>query len=210
MTNEDEKADGFRLPPLTDAFPDWLSGEQRRRIFLVCRGFSLLHRAIRVRKNIFMHQCLLREERKDHEKKTPKELEFRENLGALLDEQVPIPVFSRLKLERKRLANKFFWGQRDIAIIMGKDQSNISRLLRRMEQDERWKAKLQSFSVSVGQKKGYRDGIFSLILDYCEAEYLERFSQPRRGGPMPESRVEELLEAWQKMRRHVELEASEE
>ena len=108
------------------------------------------------------------------------------------------------------MANKFFWGQRDIAIIMGKDQSNISRLLRRMEQDERWKAKLQSFSVSVGQKKGYRDGIFSLILDYCEAEYLERFSQPRRGGPMPESRVEELLEAWQKMRRHVELEASEE
>ena len=109
-------------------------------------------------------------------------------------------------MERGRLADNFFWGQRDIAIIMGKDQSNISRLLRRMEQDERWKAKLQSFSVSVGQKKGYRDGIFSLILDYCEAEYLERFSQPRRGGPMPESRVEELLEAWQKMRRHVELE----
>ena len=113
-------------------------------------------------------------------------------------------------MERGRLADNFFWGQRDIAIIMGKDQSNISRILRRMKRDARWRAALQSLRIAVGCKERYSDDIFPLILDFCEAEYLERLTHPRRGGPMPEPRVEELLEAWQKMRRHVELEVPEE
>jgi len=113
-------------------------------------------------------------------------------------------------MERGRLADNFSWGQRDIAIVMGKDQSNVSRILRRMKRDARWRAALQSFRIAVGCKERYSDDIFSLILDFCEAEYLERLTRPRRGGPMPESRGEELLEAWQKMRRHVELEAPEE
>lgn len=186
--------------------PSWLSGEQRRRLFLACRAFTLLRKAVSTRKNIFLHHCSLRKAQKT----SMKELVFRETLGGLLDDRAPIPKLSRLKMERKRLANKFFWGQRDIAIIMGKDQSNISRLLRRMKQDETWGARLRSICRATGHKESYSDGIFSLILDFCEAEYLERFTQPRRGNVLPEERINELLDAWQQVRQDMEQDAPEE
>ena len=112
-------------------------------------------------------------------------------------------------MERGRLADNFFWGQRDIAIIMGKDQSNISRILRRMKRDARWRAALQSLRIAVGCKERYSDDIFSLVLDFCEAEYLERLTHPRRGGILSMARAQELLEAWRRMRREMELEFTE-
>ena len=112
-------------------------------------------------------------------------------------------------MERGRLADNFFWGQRDIAIIMGKDQSNISRILRRMKRDARWRAALQSLRIAVGCKERYSDDIFPLILDFCEAEYLERLTHPRRGGILSMARTQELLEAWRRMRREMGLEFTE-
>ena len=111
-------------------------------------------------------------------------------------------------MERGRLADNFFWGQRDIAIIMGKDQSNISRILRRMKRDVWWRAALQSLRIAVGCKERYSDDIFPLILDFCEAEYLERLTHPRRGGILSMARAQELLGAWRRMRREMELESA--
>ena len=108
-------------------------------------------------------------------------------------------------MERGRLADNFSWGQRDIAIVMGKDQSNVSRILRRMKRDARWRAALQSLRIAVGCKERYSDDIFSLVLDFCEEEYLERFSQPRRGGILSMAQTQELLEAWRRMRWEMEL-----
>lgn len=111
-------------------------------------------------------------------------------------------------MERGRLADNFSWGQRDIAIVMGKDQSNVSRILRRMKRDARWRAALQSFRIAVGCKERYSDDIFPLILDFCEAEYLERLTHPRRGGILSMPRAQELLEAWRRMRREMERESA--
>ena len=168
------KTDDSRLDPATSEFPSWLSGEQRRRLLLACRSFVLLRKAVSVRRNVFVCCCMLRKGRK----KTVGELLFREGLACLLDDHVPIPDFARLKMERKRLFNKFFWGQGDIAAIMGKSQSNIGRILQRMKQDVRWSARVQDFRITAGRWESYRDGIFPLILDFCEAECLECLIRP--------------------------------
>ena len=86
-------------------------------------------------------------------------------------------------MERGRLADNFFWGQRDIAIIMGKDQSNISRIFQHMKQDARWSARVQDFRTTTGRWESYRDGIFPLILDFCEAECLECLIRPLSKKP---------------------------
>ena len=173
------KTDDSRLDPATSEFPSWLSGEQRRRLLLACRSFVLLRKAVSVRRNVFTHCCRLRM----GQKKSVGELFFREGLASLLDDYVPIPDFARLKMERKRLFNKFFWGQRDIAIIMGKDQSNISRIFQHMKQDARWSARAQAFRITAGRWESYRDGIFLLILDFCEAECLECLIRPLSKKP---------------------------
>ena len=110
------KTDDSWLDPATSEFPSWLSGEQRRRLLLACRSFVLLRKAVSVRRNVFVYCCMLRKGRK----RAVRELLFREGLASLLDEHVSIPEFARLKMERKRLFNKkFFWGQCDIATIIG-------------------------------------------------------------------------------------------
>jgi len=116
-------------------------------------------------------------------KKTVGELLFREGLACLLDDHVPIPDFARLKIERKRLFNKFFWGQGDIAAIMGKSQTNVGRILQRMKQDTRWSARVRGFRITAGRWESYRDGIFPLILDFCEAECLECLIRPMPEKP---------------------------
>ncbi|GEM_PF-5436586 len=173
------KTDDSRRNPVTSEFPSWLSGEQRRRLLLACRSFVLLRKAVSVRRNVFVCCCMLRKGRK----KTVGELLFREGLACLLDDHVPIPDFARLKIERKRLFNKFFWGQGDIAAIMGKSQTNVGRILQRMKQDTRWSARVRGFRITAGRWESYRDGIFPLILDFCEAECLECLIRPMPEKP---------------------------
>ena len=174
------KTDDSRLDPATSEFPSWLSGEQRRRLLLACRSFVLLRQAVSVRRDVFVCCCMLRKGRI----KTVGELLFREGLACLLDDHVPIPDFARLKMERKRLFNKFFWGQGDIATIMGKSQSNVGRILQCMKQDARWRARAHAFRITTGRWESYGDGIFPLILDFCEAECLECLIRPMSEEPL--------------------------
>ena len=139
----------------------------------------LLRKAVSVRRNVFAYCCKLRKGRK----RAVGELLFREGLASLLDDHVPIPNFARLKMERKRLFNKFFWGQGDIAAIMGKSPSNVGRILQRMKQEARWSAGVQNFRITAGRWESYRDGIFPLILDFCEAECLECLIRPLSKKP---------------------------
>ena len=174
------KTDDSRRNPVASEFPSWLSGEQRRRLLLACRSFVLLRKAVSVRRNVFVCCCMLRKGRK----RAVRELLFREGLASLLDEHVPIPDFARLKMERKRLFNKFFWGQGDIATIMGKSQSNVGRILQCMKQDARWRARAHAFRITTGRWESYGDGIFPLILDFCEAECLECLIRPMSEEPL--------------------------
>ena len=148
----------------------------------------LLRKAVSVRRNVFAYCCMLRKGRK----KPVGELLFREGLASLLDDHVPIPNFARLKMERKRLFNKFLWGQGDIAAIMGKSQSNIGHILQRMKQDARWSARVQDFRTTAGRWESYRDGIFPLILDFCEAECLECLIRPMPEKTLADSEAQEL------------------
>ena len=75
---------------------------------------------------------------------------------------------------------------------MGKSQSNIGRILQRMKQDVRWSARVQDFRITAGRWESYRDGIFPLILDFCEAECLECLIRPMPEKPLADSEAQEL------------------
>ncbi|RRD66037.1 hypothetical protein [Fretibacterium sp. OH1220_COT-178] len=180
--------------------PHWLNGERRRRLFLACRNFVLQRRAVQKRMRLFAHQYCVQMELglKD------TEASVLERIEAFLDERIPIPHFARLKMERRRLANKFYWGQNEIAIVMGRDQSNVSRLFRRMKQNETWAARLDPLYRRSGRRESYDDGIFALILDFCEEEYLERLIRPRRGKGLSDEKAQALRTSWGQMRRALE------
>ena len=180
--------------------PHWLNGERRRRLFLACRNFVLQRKAVWKRMRIFVHQYYVQRESRS----TDTEASLLEGIGALLDERIPIPNFARLKMERRRLNNKFFWGQSEIAIVMGRDQSNVSRLFNRMKQDEVWAERLEALRQGSGRREIYGDGVFSLILDFCEEEYLERLICPRRGDALSDEEAQELRASWGRMRRALE------
>ena len=125
--------------------PHWLNGERRRRLFLACRNFVLQRKAVWKRMRIFVHQYYVQRESRS----TDTEASLLEGIGALLDERIPIPNFARLKMERRRLNNKFFWGQSEIAIV---DHSQENGHKKRSNQGRRDVCFLNTASFSSGER----------------------------------------------------------
>ncbi len=101
-------------------------------------------------------------------------------------EYMPLaPQMSHLLLDDKQ---NILWHVQDIAIIMGRDTTAISKLFQRMEGKPGWTSKLlalqeDSRSANNNLIHVYHEGIFDLIFDKYEEEYLERFTKPRQGKP---------------------------
>ena len=94
-----------------------------------------------------------------------------------------------------------YWGPADIAILLNRDRSAVSRVLAKMTADEGWRARLSVLRRDFGRSAStplyaYRQDIFDLIVDYYEEDYLRRFIKPRRGRPRSEAEAREVRRYW--------------
>ena len=132
----------------------------------------------------------------------------REAMGELLndDPTLRIPALSGL-VSRGPVA---LWNQFDIALVMDRNQSNISRTLRDVKNGgkypDTWKRRLAECTHEAdGKTAGYDERVFDLLLDCQEEDYLLRFLKPRRGLE-PRSREEEerIRRFWEEEKRRAE------
>ena len=105
------------------------------------------------------------------------------------------PSHSHIKFDGEEIV---LWSPDDIALLTGRRQSTISRVIKRMERTPGWCSRLAALSVDSksannNDVKIYRNGIFDLIFDKYEDEYLARYTRPRRGNS-PDSK--EVLRFW--------------
>ena len=135
----------------------------------------------------------------------------REAMGELLndDPTLRIPALSGLVFRGATA----LWNQFDIALVMDRNQSNISRTLRDVKNGgkypEAWKRRLAECTHEAdGKTAGYDERVFDLLLDCQEEDYLLRFLKPRR-GPEPRSREEEerIRRFWEEEKRRAEADA---
>ncbi|MBQ7221157.1 MAG: hypothetical protein IJS28_09270 [Synergistaceae bacterium] len=99
-----------------------------------------------------------------------------------------------------REGKDILWQENDIAVLMGRSQASISRVLDRMEHSLGWCSRLLALSEETKSANNvtitaYHEGIFDLIFDKYEDEYLSRFIQPRRGSNPPDA--EEVMRFWE-------------
>ena len=95
-----------------------------------------------------------------------------------------------------------YWHIIDIALLLGHDQSSISRVISRMEKSDGWNARLLSLRKPAKSANGnnifiYHQEIFNLILDKYEEEYLLRFAEPRRGDINNAPDIKEVKRFWE-------------
>ena len=108
-----------------------------------------------------------------------------------------VPDFSHLIFSD----NQILWHVSDIAIILGRNQSSISRTLSSIEHSEDWNFRLIAVRKPVKSANGnsisvYHQDIFDLIIDKYEEEYLLRFSSPRWGSKDNAPDFEEIKRFW--------------
>lgn len=108
-----------------------------------------------------------------------------------------VPDFSHLIFSD----NQIFWHVSDIAIILGRNQSSISRTLSSLEHSEGWNFRLIAVRKPVKSANGnsifvYHQDIFDLIIDKYEEEYLLRFSNPRWGSKDNAPDFDEIKRFW--------------
>ena len=92
------------------------------------------------------------------------------------------------------------WQENDIAVLMGRSQASISRVIDRMEHKPGWCSRLLALSEETKSANNvtitaYHEGIFDLIFDKYEDEYLNRFIRPRRGNNPPDAG--EVVRFWE-------------
>ena len=98
-----------------------------------------------------------------------------------------------------RDGKNILWQEDDIAVLMGRSQASISRVIDRMEHSPGWCARLLALSEETKSANNvtitaYHEGIFDLIFDKYEDEYLNRFIRPRHGNNPPDA--DEVMRFW--------------
>ena len=101
--------------------------------------------------------------------------------------------------------NGFYWSIRNIAIVLGRNRSSITRTMHKMKVSEEWNNRLSSLRRNVKSDTGldievYHQDIFDLLLDYYEEEYLLRFAEPRHGNIESAPDIDELRRFWKHLR----------
>lgn len=99
----------------------------------------------------------------------------------------------------------FYWSIRNIAIVLGRNRSSITRTMHKMKASEEWNNKLSSLRRNVKSETGldievYHQDIFDLLLDYFEEEYLLRFAEPRHGNIENAPNIDELRRFWEHLK----------
>ena len=97
------------------------------------------------------------------------------------------------------------WSMRDIAIVLGRNVSNVARTFQRMRAHPDFARRFASLSVkpeNPGRDAAtlYAPEIFDAVVDYFEHAYLERVTHPRHGTPLPEEERNEVLSFWRALK----------
>ena len=97
---------------------------------------------------------------------------------------------------------KILWHVQDIALLLGRDASTVTRTLSHMAESDGWCSRLLALQEPAKSANGnaihvYRQEIFDLILDRWEEEYLLRFAEPRRGSPDKAPDIGTVRRFWQ-------------
>ena len=120
-----------------------------------------------------------------------------------------VPDFSHIVFDDAQI----FFNVSDIAILLGRSQPAISITLSNIERSQGWVSRLLPLRKLVKSANGnkifvYSEGIFDLLIDRYEDEYLLRFSKPRRGNQENAPDIEEVRKFWKYLHdieRHNEL-----
>ena len=92
---------------------------------------------------------------------------------------------------------ELYWGTADIAILLGRDSTTVTRMMRKIETLGGWRPRLcQLRRPSKSGGHVYRTEIFDFIIDFYEEEYLQRFVAPRRGQAAGEEEAAEIYRFW--------------
>ena len=132
----------------------------------------------------------------------------REAMGELLndDPSLRIPALSGLLFH----GTTPLWNQFDIAVVMDRNQSNISRTLKEIKDGDKypedWKRRLAECTHEAdGKTAGYDERVFALLLDCQEEDYLQRLILPRRGsGPRTPEEAAQIRRFWEEEKKRVE------
>jgi hypothetical protein len=77
---------------------------------------------------------------------------------------------------------ELYWGAADIAILLGRDSTTVTRMMRKIETLGGWRVRLCALrkrqSGSAAPVYVYKKEIFDFIIDFYEEEYLQRFVAP--------------------------------
>ena len=93
----------------------------------------------------------------------------------------------------------FYWSIRNIAIVLGRNRSSITRIINKMKNSYNWRERLSALHKSVKSDSGfsvdvYHQDIFDLILDYYEEGYLLRFTEHRHRGEKTSQDIHDINE----------------
>ena len=99
----------------------------------------------------------------------------------------------------------FYWSVRNIAIVLGRNRSSITRTMKKMKTSGDWNNRLSDLRRIVTSDNGlnivvFHQDIFELLLDYYEEEYLMRLAKPRHGSAENAPDIEELRRFWHQLR----------
>ncbi|MBQ3757824.1 MAG: hypothetical protein II876_00035 [Synergistaceae bacterium] len=108
-----------------------------------------------------------------------------------------VPDFSHILFDDSQI----FFNVSDIAILLGRTQPAISITLSNIEKSQGWVSRLLPLHKQTKSANGnkifvYSEGIFDLLIDKYEDEYLLRFSKPRRGNQVNAPDIEEIRKFW--------------
>ena len=93
------------------------------------------------------------------------------------------------------------WDMRDIAIVLGRSPSSVTRVFQRMRGHAGFAGRVKPLSVTPehpGRNAAalYEEGIFDAIVDYYEHAYLEHIIRPRHGTPLTDEACEAVRAFW--------------
>jgi len=96
---------------------------------------------------------------------------------------------------------EIYWSATDISILLDRDSTSVNRTLRKIEETDNWRVKLYDMRKLVDANHVppvyvYKEGIFDLMIDFYEEEYLQRFVKPRRGDAISEEEIAEIYRLW--------------
>ena len=98
----------------------------------------------------------------------------------------------------------FCWELADVAIVLDRSPSVLSRTLKELAFRKLWRLRLNGLrrKAQSGKAMRYADGIFDLLIDSYGLSYLERFTTPRTGSAMSLAEQKEVLAFWNFMYEH--------